>query len=78
MWLLDVKIFRFVPVRVLKSKMTTVRIMVVPLRVLSQTNVTEYVLCCLQLVPLRGKNIFEAHLSNKILSPSRVFFKNFR
>ena len=34
-YLLGVKISRFVPLRVLKSKMTTVRIIPVPLRVLS-------------------------------------------
>ena len=37
---------RLVPLRVLKSNMTTVRIVVVPFRVLNRENITEYVLCC--------------------------------
>ena len=38
----------------------------------------EYVLCCLKLVPLRSKNVFEPHLSNEILVPFRLIFENFR
>ena len=53
------------PVRVMKSKMPTVRIIAAPFRVLSRKNVTEYLTCCLKLVPLRGKNIFEPRLSNE-------------
>ena len=40
-------------------------------------SITGCVLCCLKLVPLRSKNIFKPRLSNKILVPLRVFFKNF-
>ena len=72
------QIYRLVPLRALKSKMVMVRNIAVPFRVLSRKkNMTEYVLCCLKLVPLRGKNIFESRSSNKILVPFSVFFENF-
>ena len=47
---------RLVTLRMLKSKMTTVRITEVRFRVLSRKSMTEYVSCYLKLVPLRGKN----------------------
>ena len=64
----------------LLSKMTMVRIIASPQRLLSRKNMTEYVLCCLKLVPLRGKNIFEPRPedSNKTLVPFRVFFEYLR
>ena len=71
--LLGVKICRLVPLLVLKSKMTTVRIFAVPSRVLSRKNMTKYVSCSLKLVSLRGKNIFEPRPSNKILAPLGCF-----
>ena len=42
MYLLDVKICRLAPLRVLKSKMTAVRIIVVYFKVLSRTEMAEY------------------------------------
>ena len=44
-----------------------VRIITVPFRVLAEKNMTEDVLCCIKLVPVRGKNIFEPRSSNEIL-----------
>ena len=35
-----------VPLKVLKSKITTVRIMAVPSRVMSRKRMTEYDMCC--------------------------------
>ena len=57
--------------RVLKSKMATVRIIVVPVRVLSSKNMTEY--NNLKLVEV--KIYFEPCLSNRILVPFSVFLK---
>ena len=56
-YILGVKNCRLVALTVLKFIMTMVRIIVIPFRVSSQENMTEYVLCCLKLVPLRDKNI---------------------
>ena len=75
---LGVTICSLVPIRVLKSKLTTVRIIAVPFWVLSPKNMAGCLLCCLKSVPLRSKNKFETHLSNKILVPFRVFFRNFQ
>ena len=49
--------------------MTTVRIIMVRYRILSRRNKAEYVLCCLKLVPPRGKNIHEPRLLKEILVP---------
>ena len=69
-------IFRLVQLRILKSKMTMVRIVTVSFGVLSQKKYDRICMCCLKLLPLRGKNISE-HLSNEILVSLRVFFKKF-
>ena len=57
-----VQICRLVPLKVLKSKMTTVKITAVLFRTLSRKNITEYVLCC---TSCRSDNILGLHLSNR-------------
>ena len=57
--------------------MIMVRNIAVPLRVQSWKHITECPVLFLNLYLLEVKNI-EPYLSNKILVPFRVFFKNFR
>ena len=76
-----------VPLRALKSKMTSGRGMVVPFRVLSrkiweEVNVSQRILIVskcivLELVPLRGKKLFGPRPQNRILVPFRGSFQNF-
>ena len=49
---------------VLKSKMPWLELLRYLL--LSRKNMIDYFSCCLKLVPLRGKNVFEPRLSNEI------------
>ena len=63
---------------VLKSKMTSVRVIPVPFRLLSwEKNITGTSFF-LELVPLRGENEFLPHPQNEILVPFRGSFQNFR
>ena len=57
--------------------MTAVRIIAVPLRVLSRKNTTEYDVCCFRIGPLRGKNIFDRRPSNRDTGASYRFFLEF-
>ena len=75
-YLLGVKLCWLVPLRVLKSKMTMVRIFTIGYWV--EKNMTEYVLCCLKSIPLRGKNVFEPRLLNETLVSFGVFLEHFR
>ena len=63
-----VKIRGLVPLRVFKSKTTTIRVILVPFTVLSRKNTTGTG-CVLELVPFRSANEFEAHPQNEILVP---------
>ena len=86
MYLLGLKIRGLVPFRVLKSKMTFVRGVVVPLSVLSRTakrkqermNLEEINVSPIDLVPLWGKKLFGPRPQNRILVPFRGSFQNFQ
>ena len=72
--IVPVKGQNLVLLRVLKSNITTVRIIPVPFRLLSRKKKQNVsVFCCLKLVPLKGKNIFEPCLSSEILVPLGCF-----
>ena len=66
-------------IRMLKSKMTSVRVVELPFRLFSR-NIWQNIRCVvLELVPLRGvKKIFKPHPSIKILVPFRAFLENFQ